>query len=165
MRAEAPVRMVVSPKSPGVLRGEEGMAGGEPGRGREGPGVRESGWKRPEASLPQAYSILGSVRLLSRVLLLATPWTAARQASLSITSSWSLCRLMSIESVMPSNHLSTLVSLLISSTRAPYSRFWAGGSRSMSPSLCRLVRDSEQLPRMWERGLARSPQPCPWSIQ
>ena len=34
-----------------------------------------------------------------------TPWTAARQASLSITSSWSLPKLMSIESVMPSNHL------------------------------------------------------------
>ena len=36
---------------------------------------------------------------------LATPWTAARQASLSITNSWSLFKLMSIESVMPSNHL------------------------------------------------------------
>ena len=35
----------------------------------------------------------------------ATPWTAARQASLSITISWSLLKLMSIESVMPSNHL------------------------------------------------------------
>ena len=37
--------------------------------------------------------------------LFATPWTAARQASLSITDSWSLLKLMSIESVMPSNHL------------------------------------------------------------
>ena len=34
-----------------------------------------------------------------------TPWTAAHQASLSITKSWSLLKLMSIESVMPSNHL------------------------------------------------------------
>ena len=41
----------------------------------------------------------------SCVQLFATPWTAARQASLSITNSWSLLRLMSIESVMPSNHL------------------------------------------------------------
>ena len=41
----------------------------------------------------------------SRVQLFATPCTAARQASLSITNSWSLLRLMSIESVMPSNHL------------------------------------------------------------
>ena len=43
-----------------------------------------------------------SVHLLSHVRLFATPWTAARQASLSITNSWSLLRLTSIESVMPS---------------------------------------------------------------
>ena len=45
------------------------------------------------------------VQSLSRVRLFATPWTAARQASLSITNSWSLLKLTSIESVMPSNHL------------------------------------------------------------
>ena len=42
---------------------------------------------------------------LSHVQLFAVPWTAAHQASLSITNSWSLLKLMSIESVMPSNHL------------------------------------------------------------
>ena len=42
---------------------------------------------------------------LSRVQFFATPWTAAHQASLSIGNSWSLLKLMSIESVMPSNHL------------------------------------------------------------
>ena len=46
-----------------------------------------------------------SVQSLSHVLLIATPWTAARQASLSITNSRSLLKLMSIESVMPSSHL------------------------------------------------------------
>ena len=46
-----------------------------------------------------------SVQLLSHVWLFVTPWTAARQASLSITNSWSLLRLMSIQSVMLSNHL------------------------------------------------------------
>ena len=46
-----------------------------------------------------------SVQPLSRVRLFATPWTAARQASLSITISRSLLKLMSIKSVMPSNHL------------------------------------------------------------
>ena len=46
-----------------------------------------------------------TVQSLSHVQLFATPWTAARQASLSITNSWSLLKLMSIESVMPSNHL------------------------------------------------------------
>ena len=46
-----------------------------------------------------------SVQLLSRVWLFATPWIAARQASLSITNSRSSLRLMSIKSVMPSSHL------------------------------------------------------------
>ena len=46
-----------------------------------------------------------SVQSLSHVQLFLTPWTAARQASLSITNSWSLLKLMSIESVMPTNHL------------------------------------------------------------
>ena len=46
-----------------------------------------------------------SVQLLSHVQLFVTPWTAARQASLSFTNSWSLLKLMSIELVMPSNHL------------------------------------------------------------
>ena len=50
------------------------------------------------------YSIT-SVQSLSRVQLFVTPWTAARRASLSITNSWSLLKLMSIELVMPSNHL------------------------------------------------------------
>ena len=46
-----------------------------------------------------------SVQLLSRVQLFATPWIPARQASLSITNSHSLLKLMSIESVIPSSHL------------------------------------------------------------
>ena len=54
-----------------------------------------------------------SVQLLSRVQLFATPWTAARQASLSITNYRSLFKLMSIESVMPSNHLILCYPLLL----------------------------------------------------
>ena len=46
-----------------------------------------------------------SVQSLSRVRLFATPWTAARQASLSVTNSQTLLKLIFIESVMPSNHL------------------------------------------------------------
>ena len=49
--------------------------------------------------------VFSSVRSLSRVWLFATPWTAARQASLSITNSRSSRKLLSIESVMPSSHL------------------------------------------------------------
>ena len=51
-----------------------------------------------------SYKII-SVQSLSCVRLFATPWTSACQAFLSITISWSLLKLMSIESVMPSNHL------------------------------------------------------------
>ena len=56
----------------------------------------------PEA---QTLGILSSVQSLSRAQLFATPWTAARQACLSITNSRSLLKLMSIGSVMPSSHL------------------------------------------------------------
>ena len=54
-----------------------------------------------------------SVQSLSHVRLFETPWTAARQASLSITNSRSLLTLMSIESVMPSNHLILCYPLLL----------------------------------------------------
>ena len=50
------------------------------------------------------FHISRSVQLLSCVRFFATPWTAALQASLSFTNSWSLLKLMSIELVMPSNH-------------------------------------------------------------
>ena len=56
---------------------------------------------------------VSSVQLLSRVWLFATPWTAACQASLSFTISQSLLKLMSIESMMPSNHLIFCHSLLL----------------------------------------------------
>ena len=49
--------------------------------------------------------IISSVQSLSRVWLFVTPWLTARQASLSITNSWNLPKLTSIESVMPSSHL------------------------------------------------------------
>ena len=54
-----------------------------------------------------------SLPSLSRVRLLVTPWTAACQASLSITNSWSLLKLMSIALVMPSNHLISCCPLLL----------------------------------------------------
>ena len=67
-----------------------------------------------------------SVKLLSRVRLFATPWTAACQTSLSITNSWSLLKLMSIESVMPSNHLILCRPLLL-----PHQSFPTSGSFQM----------------------------------
>ena len=61
------------------------------------------------------YSLFSfsSVQSLSHVWLFATPWAAARQASLSITNSWSLLKAMSIESVMSSNHLIICCPLLL----------------------------------------------------
>ena len=57
-------------------------------------------------TLKESFSVqFSSVQSLSRVLLFATPWTVARQASLSVTNSWSLLKRMFIELVMPSNHL------------------------------------------------------------
>ena len=51
------------------------------------------------------FKIISSVQSLSHIQLFATPWTAAHQASLSITNTQSLIRLMSIKSVIPSSHL------------------------------------------------------------
>ena len=65
----------------------------------------ENWWEK----IPQ----FSSVQSLSRVQLFETTWTAACQASLSIINSWSLLKLMSIESVMPSNHLILCCSLLL----------------------------------------------------
>ena len=53
------------------------------------------------------------VQSLSHVQLYVTPWMAARQASLSITNSWSLLKLMTIESVMPYNYLILCLPLLL----------------------------------------------------
>jgi len=57
------------------------------------------------SAVQQRESAISSVQLFSHVRVFATPWTAACQASLTITNSQSLLTLMAIESVMPSNHL------------------------------------------------------------
>ena len=69
-----------------------------------------------------------SVQLLSHVRLYVTPWTAAHQASLSITKSWGLLKLMSIESVMPSNHLILCRPLLLSPSIFPSIRVFSNES-------------------------------------
>ena len=55
--------------------------------------------------LGSQFLTISSVQMFSRVQLFATPWTVACEASLSVTNTWSLLRFMSIESMMPSNHL------------------------------------------------------------
>ena len=66
-----------------------------------------------------AAAMLSSVQALSHVRIFATPWTVACQASLSITSSWSSLKLISIESVIPSNHLILFCTLLLLSSIFP----------------------------------------------
>ena len=73
-------------------------------------------------------SISQSVQSLSRVRLFATPWTAARQATLSITKSRSLPKLLSIESVMPSNHLILYCPLLLLPSIPPSIRIFSNES-------------------------------------
>ena len=69
-----------------------------------------------------------SVQLLSHVQLFAIPWTAARQASLSITNSWSLLKLMFIGSVMPSNHLILCHPLLLPLSMFPSNKVFSSES-------------------------------------
>ena len=69
-----------------------------------------------------------SVQLLSHVQLFATPWTATRQASLSITNSRRLLKLMFIESVMPSNHLILCHPLLLPPSIFPSIRIFSNES-------------------------------------
>ena len=70
-----------------------------------------------------------------------TPWTVAHQASLSITNSWSLLKLMSIESMMPSNHLTLCRPLLLLSSNFPasgsfpVSQFFTSGGQSIGLSV------------------------------
>ena len=74
------------------------------------------------------FFTFSSAQLLSRVRLFATPWTALRQASLSITNSQSLLKLMSVESVMPSNHLIFCQPLLLSPSIIPSIRVFSNES-------------------------------------
>ena len=71
---------------------------------------------------------LYSVQLLSHVQLFVSPWTAAHQASLSITNSWSLLKLMSIESMMPSTHVILCHPLLLPPSIFPSIRVFSSES-------------------------------------
>ena len=77
---------------------------------------------------PQQTFQFSSVQSLSRVQLFVTPWTAARQASLSITNSLSLPKLMSIELVMPSSHLILCLPLLLLPSIPPSIRVFSNES-------------------------------------
>ena len=108
---------------------------------RGGGGRRERGkWREQHGNICIIICKIDfTVQLLSHVHLFMTPWTAARQASLSITNSRILLKLMSIESVMPSNHLILCRPLLLPSIfpsiRAfPMSKFFTSGGQSVGAS-------------------------------
>ena len=94
-----------------------------------------------------------SVQLLSRVQLFATPWIAALQSSLSITNSRSLLKLMSIESVMPSNHLILCHPLLLPPSIFPSIRVFTNES-----VLC--IR----WPKYWSFSFNISPSSKHWGL-
>ena len=80
-------------------------------------------------SFPRSVTqVFSSVQSLSRVPLFAIPWTAAQQASLSITKSWSLLKLMSIGSAMPFTHLILCCPLLLLPLIFPSIRVFSSGS-------------------------------------
>ena len=86
-----------------------------------------TGWTKKLQSTSQSQ--LNSVQFLSHVGLFVTPWTvAARQAPLSITNSQSLLKLMSIKTVMPSNHLIFCCSLLLLPSIFPSIRVFSNES-------------------------------------
>ena len=76
----------------------------------------------------ELYKKRSSVQSLSHVQLYAIPWTAAHQASLSFTNSWSLFKLRSIQLVMPSNHLILCHSLLLLPSIFPSMRVFSSES-------------------------------------
>jgi len=96
--------------------------------------------------LLQCQSVSQSVQLLSHVWLFLTPWTAATQASLSITKSWSLLKFMSIEAVMPSNRLILCHPLLL-----PHSIFPSIRVSSNESVLC------IKWPKYWSFSFSISP--------
>ena len=97
-------------------------------------------------SLPIPRGLFSSVQSLSCVQLFATPWIAARQASLSIINSRSSPKLMSIESVMPSNHLILCHPLLLLPPIPPSIRVFSNES-----TLCM------RWPKYWSFSFSISP--------
>ena len=85
-------------------------------------------WVSPYDHVKISYVLFSSVHSLSRVWLSVTSWTAAHEASLSITNCWSLLKPMSIELVMPSNHLILCCPLLLLPSIFPSIRVFSNES-------------------------------------
>ena len=90
--------------------------------------VKSCCWRKIYVSLCKRGGLFSLVQSLSRVWPFETLWTAARQASLSITNSWSLLKLMPIELVMPSNHVILCCPLLLLPSIFPSIRIFSNES-------------------------------------
>ena len=117
---------------------------------------KEKSFLKPHLDLYQKYlginlSQFSSVQSLSHLRLFATPWIAARQASLSITNSWSSPKLMCIESVMPSS---------ISSSVVPFSSCLQSSPASGSFQMSQLFTSGGQ-----SIGVSASPSVLPMNTQ
>ena len=131
----------------GVGDGQEGLACCSPWGRKESDTTEQLNWTEwPSRFLyflqsclslllpcpPTYFSVqFSSIQSLSRFRLFETPWTAVLQASLSITNSWSLLKLMSIESVMPSRHLILCRPLLLLPPMPPSIRVFSNGHSSL----------------------------------
>ena len=96
---------------------------------RQHPVVDVTGDRSKVRCCKEQYCVLLLLSCFSCVQLCATPWIKARQASLSVTNSWSLLKLMSIESVMPSSHLILCLPLLLVSPIPPSIRVFSTGDQ------------------------------------
>ena len=107
--------------------------------------VTRNVWLWTTTLLQDRRNQFSSVQSFSRVQLFATPWTATRQTSLSITNSQNLYKLMSIESVMSSNHLILCCPLFLTLQSFPalgsfqMSQFFTSGGQSTGGSASALV--------------------------
>ena len=119
-------------KQGGSILGLRRPSGGEQYSCLENPMDRGAWWTTVHG-LAKSWTLLkqlqfSSVQSLSYAQLFATPWTAASRASLSVTNPWSLLKLMSIESVMPSNHLILCHPLLLPPSILPSIRVFSNES-------------------------------------
>ena len=120
--------------------GERSLLGYSPWGGKESDMTEQLTLLVSHHTSDNSDSKFSSVQSLSRVHLFATPWTAAHQASLSITNSQSLLKLIFIESVLPSNHLILCCPLLLlpssfpASRSFPVSQFFTSGGKSIGVS-------------------------------
>ena len=130
--------------------------------------VRDSSYSSMGCSEGWSSYEFSSVQSLSCVWLFMTTWTAAHQASLSITNSRSLVKFMSIKSVMPSNHLifcrplSSHLQSFPASGSFPMSQFFVSGGQRIGASVLASVSIQDWFPLGWTGWISLQSRGLPW---